>query len=86
MPDWDNVEIIDVPRPLNNDLWVFLFQRIDAECIKWAGPAGTSVYVKAFIANVNKCLKPFFLEQHTNSVNRVTLQSFSFICSIRKLV
>ena len=25
---------IDVPRPLTNDLWVFLFQMIDAEYIK----------------------------------------------------
>ena len=25
---------IDVPRPLANDLWVFLFQKIDAECVK----------------------------------------------------
>ena len=40
------------------------------------------MYVKAFIANVNKCLKPFFLEQHINSVNRVTLQSFWFICNL----
>ena len=24
----------DVPRPLTNDLWVFLFQMIDAECVK----------------------------------------------------
>ena len=52
--------IIDVPRPLTNDLWVFLFQTIDAECIKWGSPAGPYVYVKAFIVNVNICLKPFF--------------------------
>ena len=25
---------IDVPRPLINDLWVFLFQTIDAEYVK----------------------------------------------------
>ena len=25
---------IDVPRPLTNDLWVFLFQTIDAQCVK----------------------------------------------------
>ena len=25
---------IDVPQPLTNDLWVFLFQTIDAECVK----------------------------------------------------
>ena len=25
---------IDVPRPLTNDLWVFLFQTIDAESFK----------------------------------------------------
>ena len=25
---------IDVPRPLTNDLWVFLFQTIDAEYVK----------------------------------------------------
>ena len=34
------------------------------------------MYVKAFIVNVNKRLKPFFLEQHINIVNRVTLQCF----------
>ena len=27
---------IDEPRTLINDLWVFLFQAIDAECVKWA--------------------------------------------------
>ena len=27
--------------------------------------------VKAFIVNLNKCLKPFFLEQHINIVNTV---------------
>ena len=70
---------IYVPRPLINDLWVFLFQKIDAECVKWANWAGTSVYVKAFI--VNKCPKPFFLEQHINIVNIVPLQSFWFICT-----
>ena len=37
------------------------------------------MYVKAFITNVSKCLNPFFLEQHINIVNRVTLQSFWFI-------
>ena len=26
--------LIDVPRPLINDLWVFLFQTIDAKCVK----------------------------------------------------
>ena len=51
---------IDVPRPLTNDLWVFLFQTIDAEYVKWVSPARTYVYVKAFIVNVNICLKPFF--------------------------
>ena len=25
---------VDVPRPLTNDLWVFLFQTIDAEYVK----------------------------------------------------
>ena len=39
------------------------------------------MYVKAFIVNVNKCPKSFFLEQHINIVNRSTLQSFWFICS-----
>ena len=72
---------IDVLRPLTNDLWVFLFQAIDAEYVKWASPARTYVHVKAFIVNVNKCLKLFFLEQHINIVNRVTLQSFWFNCS-----
>ena len=42
------------------------------------------MYVKAFIVNVNKCLKPFFLEQHINIVNIVTLQSVWFICTIGK--
>ena len=70
------IACIDVPRPLINDLWVFLFETIDAECLKWVSQAGTSVYVKAFKVNVNKCPKPFFLEQHTNIVNTVTLQSF----------
>ena len=37
------------------------------------------MYVKAFIVNVSKSLKPFFLEQHINIVDRVTLQSFWFI-------
>ena len=72
---------IDVLRPLTNDLWVFLFQTSDAEYVKLASPARTYVHVKAFIVNVNKCLKPFFLEQHINIVNRVTLQSFWLICS-----
>ena len=42
---------IDVSRPLTNDLWVFLFQTIDAEYVKWASPGRTNVYVKAFIVN-----------------------------------
>ena len=50
----------DVPRSLTNDLWVFLFQTIDAEYVKWARPRRTYVSVKAFIENVNKCLKTFF--------------------------
>ena len=25
---------IDVPRPLTNDLWVFLFQTINEQCVK----------------------------------------------------
>ena len=72
---------IDVPRPLTNDLWDFLFQTIDAEYVKWASPARTYVYVKVFIVNVNKCPKPFILVQHINIVNRVTLQRFWLICS-----
>ena len=40
------------------------------------------MYVKVFIVNVNKLLKPFFLEQHINIVNRVTLQSFWFIFTL----
>ena len=58
---------IDVLRPLTNGPWVFLFQTIDAEYVKWASPARIYVHLKAFIVNENKCLKPFFLEQHTNS-------------------
>ena len=64
---------IDVLRPLTNDLWVFLFQTFDTEYVKRASPARTYVHVKAFIVNVNKCLKLFFLIQHINIVNRVTL-------------
>ena len=85
---WNNIQIsgrIDVPRPLINDLWVFLFQKIDTECVKWASRAGTSAYVKAFIINVNKCLKPFFLEQHKNIAKRVTLQCFWFIFSVKSV-
>ena len=40
------------------------------------------MYVKAFIVNVYKRLKPFFLERHINIVNRVTPQSFWFIFSL----
>ena len=45
----NNLAPIDVPRPLTNGLWVFLFQTIEAECVKWACLDGTYVYVKAFI-------------------------------------
>ena len=31
---WIMLKCIDVPRPLINDLWVFLFEKIDAECVK----------------------------------------------------
>ena len=51
---------IDVPWPLTNDLWVFLFQTIDAEYVKWASPGRTYVYVKAFLVILNKCPKTFF--------------------------
>ena len=34
------------------------------------------MYVKYFIVNVNKCLKPFFQEQNMDIVNKVTLQTF----------
>ena len=44
----NDLKTIDVPRPLTNDLWVFLFQTIDAECVKWASLDGTYVYAKAF--------------------------------------
>ena len=33
----------------------------DVECVKRASQDGVSVFVKALIVNVNKCLKPFFL-------------------------
>ena len=39
----------------------FLFQKINVECVKRASQDGISVFVKALIVNVNKCLKPFFL-------------------------
>ena len=51
---------VDVPRPLINDLWVFLFQTINAEYVKRASPGRTYVYVKAFKVNVNKCPKTLF--------------------------
>ena len=44
------------------------------------------MYAKAFIINVNKRLKPFFLEQHITIVNKVTLQSFWFIFTICTMV
>ena len=49
----DRTTRTDVPRPLTNDLWVFLFQTIDAERVTRASPAGTYAYVKAFIVNIN---------------------------------
>ena len=67
---------IDVVRPLTNDLWVLLFQTIDADYVKWASPARTYVHVKAFIVNVNKCLKLFFLGQHISIVNWVRFKAF----------
>ena len=48
--------------------------------------AGTPVYDKAFIVNVNKCLKPFFREQHINIVNKVTLQSIWLICNLTNVM
>ena len=82
---WRNKKIrksIDVPRPLSKDLWVFLFQKIDAECIKWVCQAGADMFVKCFTVNVNKCLKPIFIEQNINIVNIVTLQSLLLICRL----
>ena len=70
---------IYVPRPLLNDLWVFLFQTIDAEYVKWASPGRTYVYVKAFI--VKAFIENLFLVQHINIVKRVMLKSFWLICS-----
>ena len=34
------------------------------------------MYVKAFIVNVNECLKPFFLEQHINIVIESRFKAF----------
>ena len=34
------------------------------------------MYVTAFIKHVNKRLKPFFLEQHINIVNRSRFKAF----------
>ena len=80
-------QCIDVPGPLINDLWVFLFQKNNAECLRRASRAGTFVYVQAFIVNVNKCLKQFFfLEKHINIVNTVMLQSFRFICILNIII
>ena len=47
---------IDVLRPLTNDLWVFLFQTIDAEYVKWASPARTYVHVKEKIVVIIICI------------------------------
>ena len=33
-PKEESIKCIDVSRPLTSDLWVFLFQTIDAECVK----------------------------------------------------
>ena len=44
------------------------------------------VYVKAFIINVNKCLKPFFLEQHIDIVNRVKLLVDQYIQQFRRCI
>ena len=51
---------IYIPRPLTNDLWVFLFQTIDVEYVKWDSPGRTYVYVKAFIVNVKKMPENLF--------------------------
>ena len=45
-----------VPQLLSNDLWAILFQKVDAECLKWASPA------KNIIVNESKHMKPLFLE------------------------
>ena len=71
------VRCIDVPRPLIIDVLVFLFQKIGDQS-SWKICVCQSFFLKV---NVNKCLKPFFLEQHINSVNTVRLQRFWFICS-----
>ena len=39
-----------------------------------------NVFVKAYIVNVNKCLKPFFLEQHINIVNILGRVAQSVMC------
>ena len=51
---------------MTNDLWVFPFQTIDAGCVKWA----SSARIYAFNVNLNKCLKPFLLDQHINIESR----------------
>ena len=43
---------IDVPRPLSNDLWVFLREKLDAVRLERASRAGTSVFVKYFKVNI----------------------------------
>ena len=40
------------------------------------------MFVKCFTVNVNKCLKPIFIEQNINIVNTVTLQSLLLICRL----
>ena len=38
-----------MPQPLINDLWVFLFQKIDAECLELVSRARTSVGKSPFM-------------------------------------
>ena len=64
---------IDVPRPLSNDLGVFLLQNIDAERKK--SQVGWNICV---IVNINTCLNPFFRSVYY-IVNKVTLQSLLLI-------
>ena len=51
--------IIDIPRPVINNLWIIPFQKVDAEHINQF--VGTAVCVKNLIVNVSKRLKPIFL-------------------------
>ena len=44
------------------------------------------MFVKAFIVNVINCPKPFFLEQHINTVNTLRLKAFCLSVAVVGLI